>query len=131
MCWRIASVVDVMADAGLPVTLEPVPEAIIAECKPGALRRGLMNLLDNAVKYGGSAHAALGASADLIEITIDDTGPGIPEDQIVRVFQPFYRLEGSRSRDTGGIGLGLAIAASFVEARGGELRLANRKRPAA
>ena len=122
----LASVVDDMADAGLPVTLEPVPEAIIAECKPGALRRAMLNLIDNAVKYGGDARAALGASPEAIEITIDDSGPGIPEDQLARVFLPFYRLEDSRSRDTGGIGLGLAIAASIVEAHGGELRLANR-----
>ncbi len=123
----LISVADDMADAGLPVTLGPVPEAIIAECKPGALRRVLINLIDNAVKYGGNARVALGATAAAIEITIDDTGPGIAEDQQARVFQPFYRLEDSRSRNTGGIGLGLAIAASIVEAHGGELRLTNRK----
>jgi signal transduction histidine kinase len=122
----LASVVDDMADAGLPVTMAPGPEGIIAECKPGALRRAMLNLIDNAVKHGGGARAMLGANADMIEITIDDSGPGIPEDQLARVFQPFYRLEDSRSRDTGGIGLGLAIAASIVEAHGGELRLANR-----
>lgn len=122
----LASVVDDMADAGLPVTLEPVPEGIIAECKPGALRRAMLNLIDNAVKYGGGARATLGATPEVIEITIDDTGPGIPEDQLARVFQPFYRLDDSRSRDTGGIGLGLAIATSIVEAHGGELRLVNR-----
>lgn len=122
----LASVVDDMADAGLQVTMEPGPEGTIVECKPGALRRAMLNLIDNAVKYGGGARAMLGATPDAIEITVEDCGPGIPEDQLARVFQPFYRLEDSRSRDTGGIGLGLAITASIVEAHGGELRLANR-----
>ena len=67
-----------------------------------------------------------GATPRAIEVTIDDDGPGIPADELARVFQPFYRLEGSRSRETGGIGLGLAIALSVVQAHGGELTLANR-----
>jgi signal transduction histidine kinase len=123
----LASIVDDMADAGLPVTLVQNAEAVILECKPQALRRAIINLIDNAVKYGGSAHATLAATSEVIEIRIDDTGPGIPEDECARVTQPFYRLEDSRSRQTGGMGLGLAIAASVIEAHGGELRLANRE----
>jgi signal transduction histidine kinase len=123
----LASIVDDMAEAGLPVTLVQSAEAVIVECKPQALRRAIINLIDNAIKYGGSARAALAATSETVEIRIDDTGPGIPEDELTRVVQPFYRLEGSRSRDTGGMGLGLAIAASIVEAHGGELRLANRE----
>ena len=61
-----------------------------------------------------------------VEIAVDDKGPGIPERQLQKVFQPFYRLEESRSRETGGVGLGLAIAQSIVQAHGGELTLANR-----
>ena len=64
--------------------------------------------------------------ANDIEITIDDEGPGIPEQELSRVFEPFYRLEQSRNRDTGGIGLGLAIAQSIVQSHGGELTLSNR-----
>ena len=123
----LASIVDDMAEAGLPVTLVQSAEAVIVECKPQALRRAIINLIDNAINYGGSARAALAATSETVEIRIDDTGPGIPEDELTRVVQPFYRLEGSRSRDTGGMGLGLAIAASIVEAHGGELRLANRE----
>lgn len=121
----LASAVDDMADAGLPVSLAPAPP-FIAACQPGALKRALTNLLDNAVKYGGQAEAAIGAIPEGIAITIDDAGPGIPEDELKRVLQPFYRVEGSRSRDTGGIGLGLAIALSVVQAHGGTLTLANR-----
>ena len=121
----LASAVDDMADAGLPVSMDPA-EPLICECQPAALKRALANLLDNAVKYGKGARAAIRSTPSAIEITVDDEGPGIPEDELARVFQPFYRLEGSRSRETGGIGLGLAIALSVVQAHGGQLKLSNR-----
>jgi signal transduction histidine kinase len=121
----LASVVDDMADAGLPVTIRPT-EPLIYECQPGALKRAITNLLDNAVKYGKRARAEITPTATTIEVTIDDDGPGIPETELPRVFQPFYRVEESRNRDTGGTGLGLAIAQSIVQAHGGELTLANR-----
>jgi signal transduction histidine kinase len=122
----LASVVDDMADAGLPVTITPAAP-LIHECQPGALKRAITNLLDNAVKYGKRAEAAITITAKAIEITVDDEGPGIPEAELPRVFQPFYRVEESRNRETGGTGLGLAIARSIVQAHGGELSLANRR----
>jgi signal transduction histidine kinase len=121
----LAGLVDDMADTGLAVTMGPA-QPIVCECQPRALKRALSNLLDNAVKYGKRAQAAIQPTAQGVEITIDDEGPGIPEDELARVFQPFYRVEGSRSRETGGIGLGLAIALSVVQAHGGQLTLANR-----
>jgi signal transduction histidine kinase len=120
----LASAVDDLADAGLPVDMEPAPP-VIYECQPGALKRALTNLLDNAVKYGRQAHATILSTPQAIEITIDDKGPGIPENELANVFQPFYRVEGSRSRETGGIGLGLAIALSAIQGHGGELTLSN------
>lgn len=122
----LSSIVDDMADAGLPVSFEP-GEAEIIECQPAALKRALTNLLNNAVKYGKQAHVAIHAMPHRVQIKIDDEGPGIPEEDLTRVFQPFYRVEGSRSRDTGGVGLGLAIALSIVQAHGGELTLMNRR----
>jgi hypothetical protein len=121
----LQSVVDDMSDAGRPVAMEPA-KPIVREAKPAALKRALTNLLDNAVKYGKSARAAIKATPNAIEITIDDDGPGIPEQELARVFEPFYRVEASRGRDTGGVGLGLAIAQSIVQAHGGTLTLANR-----
>jgi signal transduction histidine kinase len=121
----VASIVDDMADAGLPVAMQPA-QAVVYECQPGALRRALTNLLDNAVKYGKHAQATVRPSPQTIEIVIDDDGPGIPEAELVRVFQPFYRVEDSRGRETGGIGLGLAIALTVVQAHGGRLTLTNR-----
>ena len=121
----LASVVDDMADAGMPVTMAAAAPTI-HECQPGAFKRALTNLLDNAVKYGKRAQVSIASADKVIVITIDDDGPGIPEAELAKVFQPFYRVEDSRSRDSGGTGLGLAIAQAIVQAQGGELTLANR-----
>jgi signal transduction histidine kinase len=121
----LAAIVDDMQDAGLAVEMAPAPSEVL-ECQPGGLRRVLGNLLDNALKYGNRAQAALHSMQDEITITIDDDGPGIPEAELRRVFEPFYRLEQSRSRDTGGSGLGLAIAQSIIQAHGGQITLSNR-----
>ncbi len=121
----LGSIVDDMADAGLPVSMTPA-EPLIHDAQPGTLKRAIANLLDNAVKYGKCARAAIAATATGLEITIDDDGPGIPEAELPKVFQPFYRVEVSRNRETGGVGLGLAIAQAIVQAHGGELSLTNR-----
>jgi len=92
---------------------------------PNALKRCLGNLVDNAIKYGIQADIAVTDSAKCLEIHIRDHGPGIPEAQLERVFEPFFRLEESRSRDTGGTGLGLSIARNIAQAHGGELVLRN------
>jgi signal transduction histidine kinase len=121
----VAAIVDDLADAGFAVTMAAAAPVIL-ECQPTALRRALGNLLDNAVKYGGSADVALDIAATMVTITIADRGPGIPETELSRVFEPFYRLEKSRNRETGGTGLGLAIARAVFEAHGGAVSLANR-----
>lgn len=96
-------------------------------CRPTALRRAIGNLVENAVRYGDRARVAVKPAPDGPLITIDDDGPGIPAERIEEVYKPFVRLETSRSRETGGAGLGLSIARSIVLAHGGELTLANRK----
>ncbi|WP_255467784.1 ATP-binding protein [Reyranella sp. CPCC 100927] len=114
-----------LADLGWNVNVSetgPMPY----RCRPDALRRALRNLIENAVRYGGEARVALSQTADGLEITIDDDGPGIPDQDLERVFQPFVRLENSRNRETGGVGLGLSIARSIVRAHGGDVILANR-----
>ena len=123
----VASIIDDLADAGRPVEMGSTTQSAVAEVKPVALRRALTNLIDNAIKYGIRARVSLAADANSISIAIDDDGPGIPDDQLARVLQPFVRLETSRSRETGGMGLGLAIAASVADAHGGALQLANRR----
>ncbi|PWB57098.1 MAG: histidine kinase [Bradyrhizobiaceae bacterium] len=121
----VQSVVDDMADAGLPVTMDPAAPVVFG-CRPDALKRAVRNLLDNAIKYGKTARASIDVDAKTIAISIDDDGPGIPAQDLARVLEPFYRVEGSRSRETGGIGLGLAITRSIAQSHGGELRLSNR-----
>lgn len=90
-----------------------------------ALKRCLRNLIDNAVQYGKSATIKVEDSATLLRIRVRDEGPGIPEGDLERVFEPFHRLEGSRSRDTGGTGLGLGIARNIARAHGGDIVLHN------
>lgn len=121
----LAAIVDDLADAGFNVTMPLAAPAVLA-CQPAALRRAFGNLLDNAVKYGRSAEVALDPGPDAVTITIADRGPGIPAAELSKVFEPFYRVEESRSRETGGSGLGLAIALAVVEAHGGAISLANR-----
>lgn len=94
-------------------------------CKPAALKRCLGNLIDNAVKYGKSATVIVNDHDKQLQIHILDQGQGIPETELKRVFEPFYRLESSRSRDTGGTGLGLGIARNIAQMHGGDLLLRN------
>lgn len=94
--------------------------------RPQALKRCLSNLLENAVRYGGGAHVRVADGPHELVILIDDDGPGIPEEKLEQMFEPFRRGEDSRSRATGGVGLGLAIARNLARAHGGEVSLANR-----
>ncbi len=102
------------------------PERLIIDCRPTAMRRALGNLIENAIDYGGEAQVALRQERDAVIIWVEDSGPGIPEGKLEQVFTPFCRLEQSRGRDTGGIGLGLALARTLIHAHGGELSLENR-----
>ncbi|MDR3518165.1 MAG: ATP-binding protein [Azospirillaceae bacterium] len=121
----VSSLCDDMADAGQPVTCA-VPDKLSYECSPGVLKRAVVNLVENAVRYGGRAGVRLDARPTVVILSIEDDGPGIPEAEFAQVFQPFYRLEGSRNRDTGGVGLGMATAQAVVHAHGGEIHLSNR-----
>lgn len=121
----VESLCDDLADLDMDVRFAGARKTPYA-CRPVALRRALRNILENAVAYGRRARVALHGTTDAFEITVDDDGPGIPEDEFERVFAPFVRLEESRSPETGGIGLGMAIARTIVRGHGGEIHLANR-----
>lgn len=121
----VGTVCDDLADAGADVRLESAP-AMPALCRPLALKRALSNLLDNAVKYGGKARVSLAKQDGHLRIDIEDHGPGIPDDLREKVFSPFYRIESSRNRGTGGTGLGLTVARSVISAHGGDIELHNR-----
>ncbi|GLQ97788.1 sensor histidine kinase [Dyella mobilis] len=112
-------------DIGKPVAMADSVKGT-SMVRQQALRRVLGNLIDNAIKYGGSAEVSSWRNDEgALCMAVCDRGPGIPDDQLEQVLQPFYRLEGSRNRDTGGAGLGLAIAAQLARAIGGDLRLSN------
>eukprot|EP01037_Dinobryon_pediforme_P045604 gene45604-58244_t len=97
--------------------------------KPLALKRAIGNLFDNALFYGKKVEITIrqshAATAELVEIEIRDHGPGVPEDAMVSLFQPYVRLEHGRNSNSGGMGLGLGIARNIVQAHGGELLLRN------
>jgi signal transduction histidine kinase len=99
---------------------------VVAQVRRTAMRRALRNLLENAQRYGGGASVTMQESNGALEIVIDDDGPGIPAEHLERVFDPFTRLETSRSRETGGIGLGLPIARAILRAHGGDVSLGGR-----
>jgi signal transduction histidine kinase len=113
------------ADAGQDASYDGPTRALVS-CRPVALKRAFANLIGNAIAYGGTARVRLGAGAGQIRVEIEDDGPGIPDAELERVFEPFRRLEESRNRATGGVGLGLTIARRTVEAEGGQLVLRNR-----
>lgn len=124
LCTEVAeefglSGADVTAAAGPPVSVA---------CRPVALKRAVRNLVENAVRYGERARLGVERQGDgAVSITVDDAGPGLPADRMEDAFKPFVRLEDSRSAETGGLGLGLAIARSIVAAHGGALTLVNRE----
>lgn len=132
----VAALVDDRAEDGQPVSLQPatgLPEAgglprapAVVRAQPVALRRVLDNLIDNAVRHGGCARVGVWHDVGCLRVSVDDDGPGIPAGDLDAVFKPFFRLDGSRSRDTGGVGLGLYIARELTVRQGGRLALANR-----
>jgi signal transduction histidine kinase len=120
------SLVEDLAEGGRDVRFEDSPPVTL-KCRPLALKRAVGNLIDNASFYGKHARVRVESTDDEVRVVIDDDGPGIPPAELERVFDPFVRLEGSRSRETGGAGLGLAIARSIARAHGGDVRLQNRE----
>ena len=121
----VESVCDDLSDAGYAVVCHVVNRPSY-QCRPMALKRALSNLVENAAKFGEKASVTALVTQRALEITVDDEGPGIPEKKIEEVFLPFCRVEQSRSRETGGIGLGLSVAQAVVDQHGGTLELRNR-----
>lgn len=101
------------------------PSGVTVRGKPLALKRALGNLLDNALHYGDRAEIGVSADLEGVAIRVRDHGPGVPEDALARLFDPYVRLAHGRERNDGGMGLGLGIARGIVEAHGGRLELSN------
>lgn len=123
----LESVTGDMAMVGVRVELHGAASSPIL-AKPQALRRCLANLLDNAWRYGGEhIDVSIVEHGDQLEIRVEDRGPGIPREDLERVFEPYVRIESSRAKHTGGMGLGLAIARAIARAHGGDVRLSMRE----
>lgn len=128
----LQSLADDYADLGHAVTFEcdssfeENPQKGVLPARPLCLKRCMENLLTNACAYGGSAAMQLTLEKNVLVVTVSDRGPGIPEELMEKVFEPYFRVEGSRNRASGGTGLGLPIAKNMAQLNGGTLTLANR-----
>lgn len=122
----LESLVDEMAETGSDAVMEK-SERVVISGDPLALKRMFSNLLVNAVKYGKRARVRVFQEGENAIVEVEDDGPGVPEADLDKVFEPFFRREPSRSRDTGGIGLGLAVVRTVARGHGGDAELKNRK----
>lgn len=120
----LQSLCDDLADSGAPIELTPHSQVLYL-CRRVALKRALSNLIDNAVKYGGVARVRIDERPEAIVVTIEDDGPGVPPEHLEHIFAPFYRVDASRSKGAGGIGLGLTISQAIVEGHGGDIHVEN------
>jgi signal transduction histidine kinase len=121
-----ATLIDNAADRGEEARYLG-PDHLEVRLRVSAVRRALSNLIENALHYGGQVRVRLEQPDDAhVQLTVEDDGPGIPDDRLEEVLRPFFRLDESRARNTKGFGLGLAIVVGVVEAEGGTLTLSNR-----
>lgn len=121
----VESIAADFLDQGQSVQVAPAPP-LPYRCRKLAMIRAVRNLVENALRYGGTAEIHIEETAGSVTMTIDDQGPGLPAAMLERVFEPFFRAEASRSPETGGSGLGLAIARAIIRGHGGDITLANR-----
>lgn len=119
------AVVEDFIELGSDVAMQDSARTVLA-VRPQLLRRAVRNLIENALKYAGSAMVSVAQVDGEIHINVTDNGPGIAEDRMADMMEPFTRLEESRNRDTGGAGLGLALVRAIMAEHGGDVRLANR-----
>jgi signal transduction histidine kinase len=114
-----------LEELGKPVSWE-ARDAAPVNCRPNEIRRAVRNLIENAVAYGNKAEVRLDATNGRYDVIVEDEGPGIPEADRQRVFEPFVRLEASRSTETGGSGLGLTLVKAIAEGHGGAIAFENK-----
>ncbi|WP_460358355.1 MULTISPECIES: ATP-binding protein [unclassified Pseudomonas] len=121
----LQTIIDDYRDQNIAIDFHG-PAHLVYEGRPLGIKRVIVNLLENAEKYAQQPAIALSSDGYSVCIDVSDNGPGIPEASLQRVFDPFFRLETSRNRETGGVGLGLSAARAIVREQGGELSLSNR-----
>jgi signal transduction histidine kinase len=121
----IGSICDDLADTGHAVAFDP-NETVSYTCGRIGMKRAFTNLIDNAIKYGGNAQVSIARRGSSVVVEVADEGPGIPEDRHNEIFMPFYRVDESRSEETGGVGLGLSITQAIIHGHGGQIQIENR-----
>jgi signal transduction histidine kinase len=122
----VSSICDSMSDQGYEVVFSSESQRVALWARPIALKRAFNNIIGNAVRYASVVDVSIQLQHDSVRFVVKDDGPGIPKDELKQVFEPFYRAESSRSRDTGGVGLGLAVTRDIVKAHAGRIELNNR-----
>ncbi|MCW0235081.1 MAG: HAMP domain-containing histidine kinase [Ferrovibrio sp.] len=122
----LVTLCDDRTDAGAVIEYSG-PSHLALHCRPTAILRAIVNLIDNAIKYSDYAYVSLIPEINGVRIFVRDSGPGIPEDEMEKVFQPFYRVDASRSRETGGLGMGLSVARAIILEHRGAIHLRNRQ----
>lgn len=122
----VQDIVEDYAETGAPVTLTSFERSPVA-CRPVLFRRALRNLIDNAVAYGKTAQLSVSKTGADVLVRVEDDGPGMSDEALATATRPFMRGDVSRSRETGGAGLGLTLADAIVRTHGGSLELTNRK----
>lgn len=125
MCALLSSMIDDLSDAGYAIQFETTLQRLPFMGRLIALKRAFGNVFDNALKYAKQAQCTLRCEENTLVIIIDDDGPGIPDSELSLVFEPFYRVEPSRSRQTGGTGLGLVVTRDVIRSHGGDVELIN------
>ncbi|MHB8530426.1 MAG: sensor histidine kinase, partial [Caulobacteraceae bacterium] len=121
----VETVMDEAAETGADAAVEQA-DRVVVDGDPLALKRLIANLVNNALKFGSAARGRVFQDGSMAVVEVDDDGPGMAESEMERAFEPFRRLESSRSRDTGGIGLGLAVVRAIARSHGGDVTLHNR-----
>lgn len=121
----LQAICDGQRDLSFSIDFNSVEQRLACEGRPVALRRAFTNLITNACRYGNQVTVLAERCGQQVRVRVQDNGPGIPEDELESVFKPFYRLEKSRSRDSGGVGLGLATTRDIVVAHSGTITLSN------
>lgn len=124
---EISHAIETRRELGEEVDVAPLPDELLVRVAGISFQRMLANLIDNAIRYGGQAHVRVAREGDHAVVYVEDDGPGVPEDKLGELTEPFHRLEGSRARHTGGTGLGLAIVQGLLHRHGGDLSLSNRE----
>ncbi|MDP3516968.1 MAG: ATP-binding protein [Pseudohongiella sp.] len=121
----LESMISDLQEEGYPLHFATQEQSVLMTCRPVSLRRCFQNLIDNAIKYGQEAWVSCQVEPNCLRIVVEDRGPGVAESELQNILRPFYRLDSSRNRDSGGIGLGLAITQNIVQLHGGKVLISN------